>query len=129
MPNDSSIQPQDNFISEVSNAAESGSCQISAEAANQRLVSDEQMANDLIRKEKKADINLKLIYGIVILLVLIGWEVFVVAYSCKMLNPDGTQVRQMSDAVIIALWTSATANIVALPTIILNYLFPKHREH
>lgn len=79
----------------------------------------------IARREKATDINLKWIYGLVILGVLLWWEYFVISYSWELLNPDATKVRQMSDAVIIALWTSATANIVALPTIILNHLFPK----
>lgn len=79
-------------------------------------------------RERTTNINLKWIYGVVILGVLLWWEYFVIQYSWELLNPDGTKVRQMSDAVIIALWTSATANIVALPTIILNHLFPKHNQ-
>lgn len=82
----------------------------------------------LSRRERSTDINLKWLYGIVILGILIWWEYFVIKYSWAMLNPNGNEVRQMSDAVIIALWTSATANIVALPTIILQYLFPKRKK-
>lgn len=53
--------------------------------------------------------------------------VFVIYFSLKQLNPCDLCVRKVSDTVFVALLTSATANILALPAIILNYLFPKKR--
>ena len=79
----------------------------------------------LIRKEKWADIILKCVYGIGILVVLGIWMNFVIKFSWKQLNPNVSEIHRVSDTVFVALLTSATANILALPTIILKYLFPK----
>lgn len=90
------------------------------------LKSDEERDKELLsNKDKNADIKLKKIYGWGILLILIGWEVFVIAFSWKQLNPCDKCVHKVSDTVFIALLTTATANILALPAIILKYLFPK----
>lgn len=126
MAEDNFTSPQD-FISEVE-AAQQGDKQPNlTEMAARTLAANEKTAKDLSNKDKRADINPKWLYGIVILLILIGWEVFVIIFSFKQLNPNSLKIRPMSDAVLIALWTSATANIVALPAIILNYLFPKRK--
>ena len=87
-----------------------------------------QIAADLNNWDKAADIKLKKIYGIGILIVLGIWEVFVIVYSIIQIFYC-YKVRHVSDTVMIALWTSATANILALPAIILNYLFPKRSHH
>lgn len=132
MASDSTSDSSQGFLSEVEsdqqNALQTNAPDVAALAA-QTLKSNEEIAKDLKKRDKLADIKLKWIYGISTLLILIGWEVFVICFSWKQLNPCECQVRIASDGVMIALWTSATANIVALPAIILNYLFPKHREH
>ncbi|MDE6069870.1 MAG: hypothetical protein K2F92_03185 [Alistipes sp.] len=115
------------FFSDVEAAQQRDKQPNLTEMAARTLAANEKTAKDLSFKDKRADINLKWLYGIVILLILIGWEVFVIIFSFKQLNPNSLKIRPMSDAVLIALWTSATANIVALPAIILNYLFPKRK--
>lgn len=90
------------------------------------LKSDEERAKRLLsNKDKSADISLKKLYGCGILLILVGWEIFVIVFSMKQLNPCDKCVHKVSDSVFIALLTTATANILALPAIILKYLFPK----
>lgn len=95
------------------------------EQASRALEISAQMAKELENKDRSADIHLKKLYGWGILFVLSVWIIFVSCFSWQQLNPCAREVRPMSDAVIIALWTSATANILALPAIILKYLFPK----
>ncbi len=95
------------------------------EQASRALEISAQMAKELENKDRSADIHLKKLYGWGILFVLSCWIIFVICFSWQQLNPCACEVRPMSDAVIIALWTSATANILALPAIILKYLFPK----
>lgn len=117
--------PSQDFISEVESEQRDEDCRIPTELSAKKLSDDEALAKELERLEKKTDIKLKRIYGIVILCILGLWEIFVIVFSCVQLNPNCCAIRHMTDTVIIALWTSATANIVALPTIILRYLFPK----
>lgn len=115
------------FVSEVQEESEiSGRYTPNPSLAAQILASNEKVADDLEKKNKKADINLKWIYGVGILLVLIGWVLFVVLFSWRQLEPCIFKVHHVSDTVFVALLTSATANILALPAIILKYLFP-HR--
>jgi Fe2+ transport system protein B len=73
-------------------------------------------------EDKDADISLKKTYGWTIIAVLGLWELFVIVIIAIHL---GSKVAKLSDTVLITLLTSATANILALPTIVLNYLFPK----
>lgn len=121
--------PAVSFVSEVEADQRQSTLQIDAENAAtfaaQTLASNEVIAKRLSARDKSADIWLKWVYGIATLLILIGWEVFVICFSMKQLEPCECKVHHASDGVLIALWTSATANIVALPAIILNYLFPK----
>lgn len=89
------------------------------------LEESEKLAAILKNRDKDADIWLKKLYGYGILIVLGLWELFVMKVICVQLNPGDLEVKPYSDPVLIALLTSATANILALPMIILNYLFPK----
>jgi hypothetical protein len=75
--------------------------------------------------DKGADISLKKAYGWAIIAVLGLWEVFVIVVTITQIT--GCSVK-ISDTVFVALLTSATANILALPTIVLNYLFPKRNN-
>lgn len=128
MASDNLISTED-FVSEVEADQQQSTPLIDAQSAAtlaaQALASNEDIAKRLSARDKSADIWLKWVYGIATLLILVGWEVFVIYFSIKQLNPCICEVRPASDGVLIALWTSATANIVALPAIILNYLFPK----
>lgn len=125
--NPTAESPAESFVAE----AESTSLSVSQsserieEQASRALEISAQMAKELENKDRSADIHLKKLYGWGILIVLAVWIVFVICFSWQQLNPCACEVRPMSDAVIIALWTSATANILALPAIILKYLFPK----
>lgn len=128
MASDNSISTED-FVSEVEADQQKSTPRIDAQSAPtlaaQSLASNEDVAKRLSAKDKSTDIWLKWVYGIVTLLILVGWKIFVICFSIKQLNPGISEVRPASDEVLIALWTSATANIVALPAIILKYLFPK----
>ena len=74
-------------------------------------------------KDLDGDIKLKKLYGIFILAVLGLWEIFVIFYMVFQIFICPQE--RLSDTSLIALLTSATANILVLPTIVLNYLFPK----
>jgi Fe2+ transport system protein B len=76
-------------------------------------------------EDKEADISLKKTYGWAIIAVLGLWELFVIVIIAIHL---GSKAVKLSDTVLITLLTSATANILALPTIVLNYLFPKRHK-
>ena len=89
------------------------------------LKDNEKIAQDLSNRDKSTDICLKWVYGVSIILILVAWEIFVVMFSMKQLNPCDKCVHKVSDTVFVALLTTATANILALPAIILKYLFPK----
>lgn len=91
------------------------------------LSKNEQVAKQLANQDKDTDIKLKKLYGWGILGILVIWEIFVICFSWKQLTPCDLCVKKVSDTVFVALLTSATANILALPAIILNYLFPKKK--
>ncbi|MDR0581831.1 MAG: hypothetical protein LBG31_02590 [Prevotellaceae bacterium] len=76
-------------------------------------------------EDKDADISLKKTYGWTIIAVLGLWEIFVIVIIAIHL---GSEAAKLSDTVLVTLLTSATANILALPTIVLNYLFPKRHK-
>ncbi|MBO5267558.1 MAG: hypothetical protein J6B13_02210 [Muribaculaceae bacterium] len=119
--------PAESFVAEAesTNLSTNQSPERIEEQASRALEISAQIAKELENKDRSADIHLKKLYGWGILFVLSGWIIFVIYFSIQQLNPCSCEVRPMSDAVIIALWTSATANILALPAIILKYLFPK----
>lgn len=125
------VSPAESFVAEAENTNlnTNQSSERIEEQASRTLEISAQMAKELENKDRSADIHLKKLYGWGILLVLAGWIGFVIYFSIQQLNPCGCEVRSMSDAVIIALWTSATANILALPAIILKYLFPNRNKH
>lgn len=79
-------------------------------------------AQDIANNDKKGDISLKKIYGISILIILILWVTFVVVFM--MLQVCSDLAKTVSDTIIITLLTSATANILILPMVVLKYLFP-----
>lgn len=123
--NPSTESPAESFVAEAENTDVSSSQERIEEQGSRALEISAQMAKELENKDRSADIHLKKLYGWGILIVLAVWIGFVIYFSWQQLNPCACEVRPMSDAVIIALWTSATANILALPAIILKYLFPK----
>lgn len=125
--NPTAESPAESFVAEAesTNLNTNQSPERIEEQASRALEISAQMAKELENKDRSADIHLKKLYGWGILFVLSGWIIFVIYFSIHQLNPCRCEVRPMSDAVIIALWTSATANILALPAIILKYLFPK----
>lgn len=110
------------FIEEVHDIPTTGEQEGGPSAS--MLSSNEEIARSLAKRNKNADIWLKWIYGIAILCVLAFWEFFVIFLMWKQSNAKDFWVHHFSDAVLIALLTSATANILALPAIILRYLFP-----
>ena len=80
---------------------------------------------ELHKKDKNVDIGLKITYGVIIGLVLIGWEIFVIYFSFTIIM---CTEYKMSDGVFITLLTTTTAHILVLPSIVLNYLFPKNKK-
>lgn len=112
------------FVEELKEIISYNDITASTDAAKE-LESNEQIAKRLSNKDKNTDICLKWVYGCGILGILIVWELFVIFFSWKQLNPCDKCVHKVSDTVFVALLTTATANILALPAIILKYLFPK----
>lgn len=112
----------DDLIEEIDEIPTTGEQEGNSSAS--MLFSNEEIARKLAERSKNADICLKWIYGIAILCVLAAWEIFVIVVMCKQSWPIDKGIQHFSDAVLIALLTSATANILALPAIILRYLFP-----
>lgn len=88
----------------------------------QNMNNEEKRMEELDIKDKEVDIDLKERYGNTILNILIGWLVFVGLILLSQLGPVS---YKLSDEVLITLITTSTANIIALPVIILKYLFPK----
>jgi len=83
--------------------------------------------NDLVNlahQDKQADIDLKKMYGKVILIVLSAWVAFVIAFSIVLV----CRGYEVSDLVFIVLLTTTTANMLALPAIVLKYLFPHKNQ-
>ena len=70
---------------------------------------------------KVNDIELKKKYGIWIIVILCLWILFVITFCFFQLYVE----HPISDSVFITLITTSTANIIGLPIIILNSLFPK----
>lgn len=116
--------PADCFVEELKEANSNDNISASTYAAK-LLESNEEIAKRLSNRDKNTDICLKWVYGVSIILVLAAWETFVIYFSIKQLNPCNKCVQRVSDTVFVALLTTATANILALPAIILKYLFPK----
>ena len=115
--------PTSDFLNEVH--SEDNSPTLENTIGAKILKSDEEKAKShLSNKDKSADISLKKLYGCGILFILVVWEVFVIIFSMKQLNPCDKCVYKVSDTVFVAL-LSSMGNILALPAIILNYLFPK----
>lgn len=88
----------------------------------QDMNKEEKRMEELDIKNKEVNIDLKERYGNTILNILIGWLVFVGLILLSQLGPVS---YKLSDEVLITLITTSTANIIALPVIILKYLFPK----
>ena len=92
------------------------------ESILENLNNDDKRMDNLAVKDKEVDIDLKERYGNTILNILIGWLFFVGVIIFSQL---GTVSHKLSDEILITLITTSTANIIALPVIILKYLFPK----
>ena len=86
------------------------------------LFKDARIAKVIELYDKFNDIKLKKMYGVWILVILCVWIGFVITFSFCQLCVE----KPISDAVFITLITTSTANIIGLPLIILNYLFPNH---
>lgn len=125
--NDQNIQREDNvindFLNEINGSSITNHC-IDYSTSAKMLSINDKISKDLENKDKSTDIWLKRAYGLSILTILIIWEIFVIKFSMKQLNPCTFQIRHVSDPVFITLLTTATANILILPTIVLKYLFP-----
>lgn len=80
---------------------------------------------ELDNQNKSTDITLKKTYGCCIIVVLFIWELFVTTFI--FVQTLFSVINKMSDTVLITLLTSATANILILPTIVLKYLFPNKK--
>lgn len=116
----------DNFISEYANTDSNVSVSPSkVQESFQLLDKDYEISQKIIElvqiKDKLADIDLKKIYGICLLVILALWIIMVAFICITYIFQDSPHV---SDTVLITLFTTTTANIVALPTLVLKYLFP-----
>lgn len=116
----------DNFISEYANTDSNVSDSPSkVQESFQLLDKDYEISQKIIElvqiKDKLADIDLKKIYGICLLVILALWIIMVAFICITYIFQDSPHV---SDTVLITLFTTTTANIVALPTLVLKYLFP-----
>lgn len=116
--------PAEVFVSE---AERTPSCNTEESKSSNALAISAEIAKELENKSKKAGIKLKWLYGVCILVVLGFWEWFVIDTIQSQVDMVVPQMYHLSDAVLIALLTSATANILTLPAIILRYLFPRKK--
>lgn len=96
----------------------------SLEFESESLRIDDEQWRRLKFAEKATDIDLKRMYGNSILNILTYWMVFVGFILFIHLGPLN---NPFSNEVIIVLLTTTTANIIALPIIILKYLFPHNK--
>jgi hypothetical protein len=83
---------------------------------------DEKRAKELANKEKETDIALKEKYGNTILGILIAWLSFVGLLLLAKYGPNGSK---LSDGILITLITTTTLDILILPKIVLQHLFPQ----
>lgn len=89
------------------------------------LSEDEKRAKELANIEKETDIDLKKAYGKTILGILIAWLSFVGLLLMGKYGPSG---YKLSDGVLITLITTTTLDILILPKIVLQYLFPQNKK-
>lgn len=92
---------------------------------NKDLYGDDKAWKILEQEDKKTDIYLKKMYARFIMAVLGIWEIFVIYFSYTQICIFNS--HKVSDVIFVTLLTTATANILVLPTIVLNYLFPKSK--
>lgn len=113
------------FIEEVKDTTSNDNISDVDKEENKDLKGDNIAWRILEQEDKKTDISLKKIYAKFIMAVLGIWEIFVIWFSYTQICCPYS--HKVSEAVFIALLTTATANILVLPTIVLNYLFPKSK--
>ena len=109
------------FLANLSETPSEG-VKVNDDSVIQNMNREEKRMEELDIKDKEVDIDLKGRYGNTILNILIGWLVFVGLILLSQLGPVSCK---LSDEVLITLITTSTANIIALPVIILRYLCPK----
>lgn len=112
----------DDFLKENKNGLSNNTNSLVDIDTSTILDKDSQIAKDLKVKDILTDINLKKVYGYCILGILSFW-LLIVAFIC--ITYIFQEKPNMSDAVLITLLTTTTANILILPTIVVKYLFPK----
>lgn len=78
--------PAENFVEEFRDTDNSDNTSASTYAAK-LLESNEEIAKKLSNRDKNTDICLKWMYGVSIIAVLAAWEIFVIYFSIKQLNP------------------------------------------
>lgn len=115
---------KDLLSEELSNEVQEDFVMMTAAEHIHLLSDDDKRWKELKNIDKETDIELKKTYGTCILGILIGWLAFV---GLIILGQVGPIYHKLSDGVLITLITTSTANIIALPMIILKYLFP-HNE-
>lgn len=112
----------DGFIHSMITHPEAKSAEEQEESA-EILSKDARIEKIIKAYDKLNDIKLKKAYGIWILIILCVWIVFVITFCFFQLYVE----NPISDDVFITLITTSTANIIGLPLIILNYLFPNRK--
>lgn len=111
----------DNFINSVITHPNAKLDEEQKESA-EILFKDSRVEKAIAVYDKFSDIKLKKMYGIWILIILCFWILFVIVFCFFQLYVE----KPVSDPVFITLITTSMANIIGLPLIILNYLFPNH---
>lgn len=97
-----------------------------AESAREAQEEELKRSRELDNDDKQGDISLKRLYGVAILLVLTIWVAFVITFMIMQVVTN--DIERVSDTTLVTLLTSATANILILPTIVLKYLFPNRTK-
>ena len=111
------------FISEAVGNNENSHNNVNDNFENKCLIEDDKEYQALLKKDKEIDIELKRHYGMSILHTLNIWVALVAFLLLLNLLP----IKGFSDSVLITLLTTTTANILALPMIVIKYLFPNKK--
>ena len=109
----------DRFIDDVQNHPKVND-KFDTRGSSELLRRDREIAISVEEIGKLSDIKLKETYGKWVIIILGFWVLFVCVFMFFQLFVQSP----VSDAVLITLLTTTTANIIALPIIILKYLFP-----
>ena len=63
----------------------------------------------------------------ILICIFLGFSLLIVILSGITICPCGLKYLNLSDAVLITILTTTTANVLGLMIIVINYLFPKNK--